>query len=86
MQNLQFQFHSILFCNAQWAFLDHESHDFIKNVGGCHGSELSVGIIRWSNLNNICCDEVDAFKATDYRAEFTGRPSSRFGGTCGRSD
>jgi hypothetical protein len=72
MPNLQFQFHFfIIFCNTQWAFLDHKSHDLVKNIGGSHGSELGVGIVCGSDLHNICGDEVDAFEAADDRAEFT---------------
>lgn len=85
-QDLQFQFHFIIFGDAQGTFLDHESHDLVKNVGCSHGGEFGIGIVCRSHLHNISGYEVDTFEAADNSAELTGRPASSLGCTSSRSD
>lgn len=69
---LQFQLHSlILGDDAEWAFLNHESHDLVKDIGGSHSGELGIGVICRRNLDNIRCDEVDTFETTNDCAEFS---------------
>ena len=57
---------------AQRTLLDHQSHDLVQRVGGSHGGELGVGVVSRSDLDDIGSDEVDAFEATDDRADLAG--------------
>jgi len=71
---------------AQWTLLHHQAHDLIKSVCRGHCSMLRVCIISWSNLDNICCDQIDTLKASDNGSQFTCRPTAGLRGACCRCD
>lgn len=51
--------------------LHHQSHDFVKDIGGGHGRQLGVGVIRGSDFDNVCASKVDAFQPANDGADLT---------------
>jgi hypothetical protein len=65
---------------CQYAF----SNVMDMTYGSGHGSQLSIGVIRRSDFDDIGSDQVDALKTTDDSAELTSSPSACLRGTSSR--
>ena len=65
----------------QWTVLDHKRHDLVKRIRSRHGSQLSIGVISRSNLDNIRSNKVNTLKTTNDSPEFPSRPTTSLRGT-----
>jgi hypothetical protein len=72
--------------NGQWTSLDHDGHDLIQRIRSRHRSQLSIRIIRGSDLNEIRRDNVDALEPSEDRAQLAGRPAAGLGRAGGGSE
>jgi hypothetical protein len=69
---------------AQGPLLDHQRHDLVQGVGGSHGGQLGVGVVCWSDFDDVGGDEVDALQAADDSAQLARGPAAGLGGAgCG---
>jgi hypothetical protein len=71
---------------AQGPLLDHQCHDLVQGVGGSHGGQLGVGVVCWSDFDDVGGDEVDALQATDDSAQLARGPAAGLGGAGRRGD
>ena len=71
---------------AQGPLLDHQRHDLVQGVGGSHGSQLGVGVVCWSDFDNVGGDEVDALQAADDGAQLARGPAASLRGASRRGD
>ena len=62
--------------------LNHQTHNLKQRICRRHGRMLGISIVRRCDLDDIGCDEVDAFEAADDGTEFAGTPAASFGGAC----
>ena len=62
--------------------LDHQTHNLKQRICRRHGCMLGISIVRRCDLDDIGCDEIDAFEAADDGAEFAGAPATSFWGAC----
>jgi hypothetical protein len=60
------------------------SYNIGMTYGSGHSGELSIGVIRRSDFNDIGGDQVDAFETANDGTELTSRPSTCFRGTSSR--
>lgn len=67
---------AFVFFDAQRTRLHHKRHDFIQCICRGHGRQFSIGIVCWSNLNNVCSHQFDALQASDDRAKLSGGPTA----------
>lgn len=51
-----------------------------------HSGQLSIGIVRWSDFDNISGNKVNAFKTTNDGAELAGSPATCLRSTSSRCD
>jgi hypothetical protein len=71
---------------TQRALLNHQTHNLIQRIRSRHSSMLSISIVRRRNLDDVSCDQVDAFQAAENGAQFAGGPAASFRGTGGGGD
>lgn len=71
---------------AQRTLLNHQSHDLVQSVGGGHGGQLRVGVVRGGDFDNVGCDEVDALQAADDGAQLASGPAAGLRGAGCRGD
>lgn len=63
-------------------------HSYIIDMtyGSGHSGQLSVGVVRRSDFDDIRGDQVDAFETADDGTELTSCPSTGLRGTSSRSN